>query len=52
MWRRPFRTQRRAGVVLDLILGVGVILVGAFVLAHLGLSFGEIVSGARRFFGN
>ena len=37
--------------MLDLILAVGLILTGAFVLDLLGLSFAELLSGAGRFFG-
>jgi hypothetical protein len=46
-----WRAQRRGGVVLDLILGVGLVLLGAFLLGLLGVSFGEILRGAGRFFG-
>jgi hypothetical protein len=45
------RRSRRGGVVLDLVVAAALILLGAFALAHLGISFGELVSGARRFFG-
>ena len=46
-----WHTQRRGGVVLDLILGLGFVLIGAFVLGLLGLSFGEKLQGAGKFFG-
>ncbi len=46
-----WHAHRRGGVVLDLILGVGLVLVGAFALGLLGLNFGEILEGAKRFFG-
>gem|GEM_PF-6911977 len=36
---------------MDLVLGVGLVLLGAFALASLGISFREIVHGASRFFG-
>ncbi|MGP8077769.1 MAG: hypothetical protein ACLQD8_03665 [Thermoplasmata archaeon] len=41
----------RGGVLLDGVLALGVVLVGASVLAHFGLTFTEILRGAGRFFG-
>jgi len=41
----------RGGALLDAIVGLGVVLVGAFALYHLGLTFTEIVHGAGAFFG-
>jgi hypothetical protein len=41
----------RGGVVLDLVLAVALILVGAYALDRVGLSFGELLLGARHFFG-
>lgn len=49
--RRRLRTARQGGVVLDLVLATGVVLVGAFALYHLGLTFRAILFGAERFFG-
>jgi hypothetical protein len=45
------RGSRRGGVVLDLILGFGVVLVGSFLLFQLGLTFHSLLGGAERFFG-
>lgn len=47
---RRFRA-RRGGVLLDAVVALGVVLVGAYALAHLGLTFEEILRGAGRFFG-
>jgi hydrogenase maturation factor len=47
---RKRRARQRGGVLLDLVLALAFVLVGAFVLAHVGISFSEIVTGARRFF--
>lgn len=41
----------RAGVLLDAVVALGLVLVGAYALAHVGLTFGELVQGARSFFG-
>ena len=41
----------RAGVLLDLVLVVGLVLLGAFVLDLLGVSFADILQGAEHFFG-
>ena len=48
--RRPF--NRRGGVLLDAILALALVLVGAYVLQSVGIGFGELVHGAMRFFGN
>lgn len=40
----------RAGVLLDAVLVLGLVLLGAFALDRLGISFGEILHGARQFF--
>ncbi len=48
---RRLRKTNRGGVTLDLVLGVGVILVGAFLLYSAGLSFHTLLHGAERFFG-
>jgi hypothetical protein len=45
------RLNRRGGVVLDLIVGVALLALAAFVLASFGLTFHEILRGARHFFG-
>jgi len=46
MWRR----NRRGGVLLDIVVAVGLIVLAAFVLSRLGIGFHEILGGARRFF--
>jgi hypothetical protein len=43
---------RRGGLLLDAVLAIGALLLGAFVLAHFGISFSEVVNGARQFFGH
>jgi hypothetical protein len=48
---RSLRGARRAGVLLDLVLATGIVLVGAFVLYSFGLTLGELVHGAGQFFG-
>ena len=48
--RRRFR-RARGGVLLDAVLALGLVLVGASVLSHLGLTFTEILRSAGRFFG-
>ena len=45
------RANRRGGVVLDVVLAAAVILLGAFALHALGITFAEILHGAARFFG-
>ena len=46
-WHR----NHRAGVLLDSVLAAGVVLVGAFVLYSVGITFGDLLHGAGRFFG-
>ncbi|HTT16171.1 MAG TPA: hypothetical protein VMH49_02265 [Thermoplasmata archaeon] len=43
--------NRYGGAVLDSILGLGIILIGAFLLYHLGLTFQQVLRGAGAFFG-
>jgi hypothetical protein len=47
-WRRM---GRRGGVLLDLVLIVALVLLGAFALNLLGITLADIVSGAEHFFG-
>jgi hypothetical protein len=42
---------QRGGVLLDLVLVAALILVGAFTLNLVGITFWDIVQGAERFFG-
>jgi hypothetical protein len=51
MWRIFRARTQRGGVLLDAILAVGLILLAAFALEELGVSFGEILQQAARFFG-
>lgn len=51
MSRHARRMNQRAGVLLDLVLAVGLILLAAFVLFAFGITFHEILSGAGHFFG-
>jgi hypothetical protein len=51
MRSRTLRKSARGGVLLDLVVATALIIVGAFALESLGISFGEILSGALRFFG-
>jgi hypothetical protein len=48
---RRLQRSRRGGVLLDLVLAVGLVLVGAFLLSELGITFHSILHGAERFFG-
>jgi hypothetical protein len=48
---RRIRANGRGGVTLDLVLAFGVILVGAFLLYHVGVTFHTLLHGAERFFG-
>lgn len=43
--------HRRGGVLLDAVLVLGLVLVGAWLLQSAGISFHEILHGAARFFG-
>ncbi|MGD0249387.1 MAG: hypothetical protein ABSB97_00615 [Thermoplasmata archaeon] len=45
------RLGQRGGVVLDLVLTLAVVIIGAFALESVGLSFGVLLHGALRFFG-
>ena len=51
MRRNALRTSRRAGVVLDLVVGAALLILGAFVLASVGLTFQQVLHGALHFFG-
>jgi hypothetical protein len=41
----------RGGVVLDLVLAVAIVLLGAFLLDLLGVTLAQILGGAGHFFG-
>ena len=48
---RGHRINRRGGVLLDLVLATALVLIGAFALDLLGITFLEILQGAAHFFG-
>ena len=43
--------SRRGGVLLDLVIAIGLILLVAFALSHVGIDLHQLLEGARRFFG-
>ena len=47
-WRR---LDQRGGILLDAVVSLGLILLAAFALESLGISFHEITHAALRFFG-
>jgi hypothetical protein len=49
--RPRLRRNRRAGLLLDVVLAMALIIIGAFVLYQGGLTFHTILHGAERFFG-
>lgn len=50
--RRIFRARSsRGGVLIDAVLALGLLLLAAFALERIGISFEEILRGALRFFG-
>jgi hypothetical protein len=51
MWLRRRTMGQRGGVLLDLVLVVALVLLGAFTLDLLGVTFSDILSGAEHFFG-
>ena len=46
---RSIRSQK-AGVLLDAVLALGLVLIGAYALAHVGITFSQVLHGARFFF--
>jgi hypothetical protein len=48
---RRFRLSRRGGVLLDVVLSLALILVGAYALESIGITFHQILHGALHFFG-
>ena len=48
---RRSRFDRRGGVLLDAVLSLALILLGAYALESVGISFGQLLHGALRFFG-
>ncbi len=51
MTRRIFRRSTRGGVLLDLVVALGLILIAAFALESIGISWTDLVRTAARFFG-
>lgn len=51
MWLKKRALGRRGGVLLDLVLVFMLVLLGAFALDLLGITFSELLRGAARFFG-
>lgn len=51
MMARQHHLDTRGGVLLDLVLAVGLILLAAFTLDLAGVTFAQLLSGAGRFFG-
>jgi hypothetical protein len=45
------RRNQRGGLLLDAVLSLAFLLVGAFLLESVGISLTELVHGAMRFFG-
>jgi hypothetical protein len=48
---RSPRKNRRGGVLLDLVLSLALILVGAYALESIGIDFHQLLHGALHFFG-
>jgi hypothetical protein len=51
MERRTLRTNRRGGVLLDAVLAIALVVLGAFALNAVGISLGDLLHGAAQFFG-
>jgi hypothetical protein len=45
------RLNRRGGLLLDAVLSLGLVLLGAYALDSLGISFAHLLHGALHFFG-
>ena len=45
------RVNSRGGILLDAVLVLGIVMVGAFLLYGVGLTFHTILRGAEHFFG-
>jgi hypothetical protein len=43
--------SRRAGILLDGVLAIAILVVGAYALDRLGITFSMILHGARQFLG-
>ncbi len=51
MTLRGRRLNQRGGVLLDLVLSFALVMVGAFALESIGITFAQLLHGATRFFG-
>ena len=51
MTRRKLQRSIRGGIVLDLVLAVGLVLIAAFLLESIGISWSDLVQSFVRFFG-
>jgi hypothetical protein len=51
MTRRSLARSVRGGVVLDLVVAVGLVLLAAFALESIGITWGDLVHSVARFFG-
>jgi len=49
---RSHRLGQRGGVLLDLVLAFAFVIVGAYALESIGITFGQLLHGALRFFGH
>ncbi len=50
-WLKKRAMGRRGGVLLDLVLVITLVLLGAYALDLLGITFSDILNGAAHFFG-
>jgi hypothetical protein len=48
---RSIRLNRRGGFLLDAVLALALILLGAYALESIGINFHQLVHGALQFFG-
>jgi hypothetical protein len=51
MFATSWRRNRRAGVLLDAVLAIALIVLGAFALNAIGLRLSTLLEGAGHFFG-
>ena len=51
MWLRQRVRSQRGGVLLDLVLVVALVLLGALALDLLGITLSDLLNGAGHFFG-
>jgi hypothetical protein len=51
MTRRSLARSVRGGVVLDLVVALGLVLLAAFALESIGITWADLLRSAARFFG-